>query len=437
MSKTDKKIDMILKDSAQKLKSEMEIYSYDDDDYVSRRKKSKIRKKKEKRKMKIKIAVLFAEIVVILGLAFALFMLIMPNSKAWITNTWFGKMFIKTVFSSDSYDRIFDKDYDRDNVNANEGLDTTVLDEYLNIALFGLDSRKGELGSGVQSDTIIIVSIKKETKEVKMASIYRDTYLRCINKDGSSYFGKINSSYNSGGAEASVRTLNANFDLNIKDYVTINFNGISNVIDLIGGIDVTLTKKEAWFVNGYLVETRKVTGLDAPDIKEVAGVHHLTGLQATAYCRIRGTSFYDENGNSLNDDFGRTARQRLVINKMVDGAKTLGLSAVLDMAEKVFESETDTFLTSIPYDDVIDLIPIVLEFTMSESYGFPGKYKPSNMPVYGDSLVPDNLAQTVVDLHKHLFGVNTFTPSKTVLGINEALCSKVGIVTDYNKNGSN
>ncbi|MFQ9934608.1 MAG: LCP family protein [Lachnospiraceae bacterium] len=437
MSKKEKDIDVILKDSTKKLREEMEIYSYDDDDYDERRRNAAIKKKKAKKKTRIKIAVLVTEIIVIIGLVFSLVMLVMPNSKAWLASTWIGKAFIKTAFSEESYNKIVDSDYDRNNTGINEDLDTNLLDQYLNIALFGVDSRYGELESGVQSDCIIIVSINKDTKEVRMASVYRDTYVRCFNGDGDAYFGKINSAYNTGGAAAAVKTLNANFDLNIQDYVAINFDGIADIIDLMDGIDVTITEDEAEYVNGYINSYFNEIGnrkeMYKHDIPVAAGTHHLTGIQATAYCRIRAVPIYLEDGTSLNNDFGRTARQRLIINKMVEKAKTMGIDAVLELAEQVFEEEDGTFITSIPYDDVIDLIPIVLEFSMAESKGYPEKYQSYNDRIYGDSLLPDNLAQTVVDLHKQLFNVDTYTPSKSVLGINEALCSLGGLDEDYEK----
>lgn len=437
MSKKDKNIDTILKNSVKQLKDEMEIYSYDDDDYDGRRRRQMEKKKKAKKRTRIKITVLVAEILVILGLVFSLVMLLMPNSKAWLAGTWFGKTFIKTVFSEKSYNKIVDGNYDRNDTGINDDINTELLDNYMNIALFGVDARYGELANGVQSDCIIVVSINKETKEVKMASVYRDTYVRCQNGQGGFYFGKINSAYNKGGPKAAVQTLNTNFDLNIKDYVTINFAGITEIIDLLGGIDVTITKAEAEYINGYInsyyQEIKEYDKMYTDNIEEVAGTHHLNGVQATAYCRIRKTAIYFEDGSYLNDDFGRAARQRLVINKMVDKAKTLGIDAVLGMAEEIFEGEESTFLTSIPYEDVIDLIPIVLEFSMAESKGYPGKWASYNDSVYNSCIVPDNLAQTVVDIHKQLFDVKSYTPSKTVLGINEALCSIVGIDKDYEK----
>ncbi len=389
------------------------------------------RKRKKKHSSKGKIAILTAEIIVILGLILTITFLLIPNAKAMLADTWLGKMFIKTIFSEDTYNKILDKDFDRTDTGINDDLDAMFLDGYLNIALFGLDSRFGELDAGVQSDTIIIVSIDKESKQMKMSSIYRDTYLRRANLDGSSTFAKINSAYTVGGAQAAVKTLNSNLDLNIKDYVTVNFNGIATIIDKLGGIDITITADEASYINGYLVETREVTGLDSPDVAVQSGPVHLNGLQATAYCRIRAVRIYLEDGTSLNDDFGRTARQRLILSKMVEKAKSAGKTEVLAMAEEIFESESDIFLTSLPYDEVIDLIPLLLTFTMGESKAFPAKYADYSAPVYGSSLLPDDLASMVIDLHEFLFDVKNYKPSKTVIGISESLCSKAGITPRY------
>ena len=133
--------------------------------------------------------------------------------------------------------------------------------------------------------------------------------------------------------------LNTNLDLDIQDYVTVNFSGLTEIIDALGGIDVTITEDERFYINGYLVETRKVTGMDAPDVNE-SGTVHLSGLQATAYCRIRYTSYFDEEGNEYKDDLGRTARQRAVLSKLVDKAKAAGSDKIIKIAKRILNSNT-------------------------------------------------------------------------------------------------
>jgi len=399
------------------------------DEENSGRKPGFKKKKKKTKKFKFKILALIMESLVILLLVGMLAMLLIPNAKSKLAGTWLGKFFITTMFTEDSWGKILDDNFDRDDTGVNE--DLKVLDGYMNIALFGLDSRKGELESGIQSDTIMIVSINKETKQVKLASIYRDTYLRCLDKEGDFYYGKVNSAYNVGGAQGAVKTLNNNFDLDIKDYVTVNFNGIATIIDKLGGIDVTVTADEAEYVNGYLVETRKLTGMKSPDIAVKAGKVHLNGLQATAYCRIRYTAYYFEDGSHINDDYGRTARQRNVISKMIEKAKEAGMDEVLDMADEIFKDDSGIFLTSIPYDDIIDLIPILLEFSLGNQDGFPKTHISYNDEKWNQCVAPNDLATMVVDLHEFLFDKKNYKPSQTVIGINSTICKKVGIPVKY------
>ena len=162
--------------------------------------------------------------------------------------------------------------------------------------------------------------------------------------------------------------------LDIKDYVTVNFNGIATIIDLLGGVDVNLTEEEQMYVNGYLTETRMITGMDADDIYQYGQKIHLNGLQATAYCRIRYTALYMEDGTVYNNDFGRTARQRIVLTQLVEKAKSAGLSQVLSLCDEVFKSENDIFKTSLTYDEVMDLIPVLLDFSMDSTTGYPFTY---------------------------------------------------------------
>lgn len=127
---------------------------------------------------------------------------------------------------------------------------------YLNVAVFGLDSRDGSLDKGNRSDTIMIVSLNQETYEVKMVSVYRDTFMRL--KDGS--YNKANAAYSYFGPDGGVALLNENMDMNIEKYVSVNFNALVDVIDAVGGMDLELTDAEVVHMNNYCVETSEVTG---------------------------------------------------------------------------------------------------------------------------------------------------------------------------------
>lgn len=369
-----------------------------------------------------KVVLLISELLVILVTSFVLFLLITPNSKEMLLNSWIGRTFIKLVVTDSEYDNILDKDYDRDNMNANDGVNTDVLDNYTNIALFGLDSRYGELESGVRSDTIIIVSINNETKEVKMCSVYRDNWLRVVKKDGTAFYGKVNSAYAYGGPEAAVKTLNQNFDLDITDYASVNFYGIARIIDMLGGIDVNITSTEMYWINQYLGETRIVTGIDSELLYNYGQVH-LNGIQATAFCRIRYTTFTDTDGNKYNDDFGRTARQRFVISQLVDRAKEAGVSKILDLADEVFNGGEEIVKTSIPYDELLDLIPLLMDFSITGQAGFPTTYTCPDMKYTNNesSVVAEGFAYNVTKMHQFLFGDYGYIPSKVVKGIDESI----------------
>ena len=322
-------------------------------------------------------------------------------------------------------------------IQVNEEVETNaVLHGYTNIALFGVDSRDGSMDY-TNTDTIIIASINNDTKVVKLVSIYRDTYMKIIGADGKTdkvypYF-KVNYAYNAGGAQAAVNTLNANLDLNIKDYVAVNFNGLAEIIDLLGGIEVNLTEEEMVYVNGYLTETRKVTGMHSPDLTQWGDNIHLDGLQATAYSRIRYTPIYLEDGTSLNNDYGRAARQRNVITKMVAKAKEAGLQNVLAMCDEIFQSEEKIFKTSIPYDDVMKLVPVILNFSFGETSSFPYTLETTDdMHITldsGSTVVAAGFSYNVTQLHKFLFPEEEYTPSDTVETISEAIRKETGLKT--------
>lgn len=436
-NRNNKELDIITSRSrgipkAKVIENDYEDYRVDIEDIyqeerISKRKRKQERKKKRKRK----IALLIAELIAIPVLVFALVLLLMPNSKAWLLGTPLGKFLVGIVVSEDDFDNIHDKEFNRSDIEVNDGLDISAMDGYYNIALFGLDSREGELDSGVNSDTIIIASINEETGEVKMCSVYRDTYLRVVKKDGSNSYDKVNSAYCFGGPEETVKTLNANFDLNISDYVSINFGGLANIIDMLGGIDINISSDEAYWINQYLTETRKVTGMYTPDVYSSGNVH-LTGLQAVAFCRIRKVTFIDEDGQVYSNDFGRTARQRRVIMKIVELAKNAGVDKVMDVANAIFDSDSDFIKTSIPYDDVLDLIPTLLSFSITGTNGYPYTYECPELVMLSDGSRIDfpvaitGLSYNNYKMHEFLFNDKNYKPSDTVKNIEKTLNSMLG-----------
>ena len=203
---------------------------------------------------------------------------------------------------------------------------------YTNIALFGVDSRDGNLGKGNRTDCIIVASLNNETKEVKMISVYRDTLLDL--SDGT--LQKCNAAYSYGGPTQAVNMLNLNLDLDIQKYVTVDFGAIADAIDLLGGVEIEIKEEEIQYLNKFVQETADSAGKEAHRV-ETAGLQLLDGVQATTYARIRSTA---------GGDFTRTERQRLVIEKIVEKAKNADLMTLNTIIDKVFPQVATNFTLS-------------------------------------------------------------------------------------------
>ena len=279
---------------------------------------------------------------------------------------------------------------------------------YRNIAIFGVDSREGQLESGTNSDTIMVASINEKTGDIKLVSVYRDTYLDHTNGT----YGKATECYAGGGAERSVNMLNKNLDLDITDFVTVDFSAIIEVVDLLGGIDLDLTEEEVYWLNGYLVETSQVTGVDYTTISS-AGTHHVSGIQAMAYCRIRYTEGWD---------FKRTERQRIVLNKIFDAAKSQGVTGLISIINAMLPNVS----TSLSNTELIALAADIAKYNIVDSTGFPYNQQSANISA-GDCVVPVNLANNVSQLHEALFGEVGYTPSSTVQEISNKIINDTGI----------
>lgn len=289
---------------------------------------------------------------------------------------------------------------------------------YTTYALFGLDHRsRNEKLNTENSDTIIIASINNDTKAVKLVSVYRDTLLNV--KDDT--YSKANAAYALGGPAQAVNMLNTNLDLNITDYVSIDFDALVTVVDCLGGLDIPLSYAEIVHMDNYCVETAEETGksytpVELPEPKPedqeaIVGTYHLNGVQATSYCRIRYTA-------SL--DMGRTERQRRVIQMIVDKAKKAGLSTIFDIMDQVFPMVK----TSVSKTEILKLIPAMIGYSIDETTGFPQDYKFAT--VKGSVIVPTTLDSNVLKLHQFLYGNTNYTPTQDVLNKNAQIAAIVG-----------
>lgn len=265
------------------------------------------------------------------------------------------------------------------------------LSKFRNIAIFGIDSREDTYSKGNRSDCIIIASMNNETKEVKLVSVYRDTYVQ-IEGHG---LDKITHAYSYGEAPLAIKTLNTNFDLNITEFVTVNFDAVKDIVDDVGGISMNITSEEVSHI---------------PGIKK-AGTQTLTGEQALAYARIRHAS---------GGDYKRTERMRDVLTAVVNKVKTFNVSQL----NKFIDDVLPKVYTNITASDIFSMIPSATSIKITDSIGWPYETKGITLDRwYG---VPITLESNVTRLHKEVFGETDYVPSETVKQISNDIIEKTG-----------
>ena len=289
---------------------------------------------------------------------------------------------------------------------------------YRNIALFGVDSRNMNSTKGSRSDAIIIVSINQKTKDVNLISVYRDTYLD-VEGHGLT---KVTHAHAYGGPELAINTLNRNLDLDINEFVAVNFEVVADVVDLVGGIEVTIEKNEVEQMNKYIKDTSKNVGRQASLIT-TSGKQKLDGIQAVTYARIRKTA---------GGDYKRTERMRTVLKAVFEKAKTMNVGTLNEIANKILPEVQ----TNIGLSEIISLIPSITSVNISDSTGWP--YDNIGKNVNGAScVIPTTLEANVVKLHRELFNQQDYTPSETVKSINESIIKKTGLSTTKIVNDEN
>lgn len=374
-------------------------------------------------------------LVAIIGMAILLFLFV-PKARIELLKTPIGQYLIGVYGKQDYNSTVFDPTFDEQKIKANEDLPEYIYSgEYTNFVMFGIDARDANFDSGTNSDSIVIVSIHNTTSEVKMISIYRDTYLAIHNGEGvSTSYNKINSAYAAGGPMAALNTINTNMDLDIRDYIVVNFAGVAKIIDALGGIDVNLTEEERDQLNYHMSSTMLSIGKRTSKVKQYGENIHLNGIQATTYCRIRKTAFYDpESGAVINNDFGRAARQRSVIMKLVEKAKDAGVNELKEAAELVFSQNKDgskIIGTSFTWDELMNMMPIIFDFQLTGTQSFPNSLTTGTMNNVSYVFVK-GLSYNVSKLHEFLYGEKDYTPSYTVENINNNIQAYTGVAPDY------
>lgn len=287
--------------------------------------------------------------------------------------------------------------------------ETTNMKGYRNIALFGVDSTTGALTKNTRSDTIMIASINQDTGDCKIVSVYRDTYLNLSNDT----YNKANAAYAKGGPEMAINMLNMNLDMNITDFITVGFAGLSDTIEALGGIMVDVDSSEINHLNSY--QFTMAEDLKRP-YKEVTstGYQQLTGLQATAYCRIRFTA---------GDDFKRTERQREVLLAVADKAKTASPATLNQIANDVFGQ----IYTSLDLTEIIELLGSISKYNIVDQAGFPNEENRATGTIgsKGSCVIPLDLDENVEWLHDFLFD-ESYTASTQVQSFSDKIKSDTG-----------
>lgn len=315
-------------------------------------------------------------------------------------------LLLGTGYVMSKYEKMKTNDFDG-NVIVNEGVEQ---EGYTTVALFGGDSREGELEAGTHADTIMIASINNKTKEVKIASVYRDTPMKQL--DGEIL--KANSAYFQGGPQQAISMLNHNLDLDIQDYVTVDFVVLTDVIDILGGLEIEVTAIEAEEINKYIWETAGVSGKAANLVSE--GVQTLDGVQAVTYARIR---------KNVGGDYARTERQQIVVQKLVEKVKQTDLATINEIIDEVFSRVSTSFTLT----EIIKLASSVMKYNIGGTAGFPFEKTDGSIEGVGSVVVPIGFLENVQELHQFLYPKEQYNASEVV----QEISNDVEYLTGYTR----
>ena len=314
---------------------------------------------------------------------------------------------ITAIFVYNKMNKINYVPLDMDKIEITESV-KEELKSYRNILIFGLDDRTDSYDD--RTDCIMIASLNEQTNEVKLVSVYRDTYL---NIEGYG-LDKVNHAHLFGGTELSISTLNLNLDLNITDFVAINFFAMQNVVDYVGGVDIDITADELKYINGYInaINSYESTAYYASNITST-GLQTLNGIQSLAYSRIRYTEGWD---------WKRTERMRTVLLKVFEKTKNMGVAELNTFIDYMLP-QVQTNITS---TEILSVLPKINTYKVVKQLGWP--YEVQAYEVYGPWYgVAVNLESNVSRLHKELFDKDDYVPSDYVKNIGKIITEKTGI----------
>lgn len=313
----------------------------------------------------------------------------------------------------------------------------TISKQFSTFALFGIDSSenpeksKQRLAKGSNADVIMLAVINNETKDVKLVSIFRDTYF--YRSDGT--FGKINSEATHAGTYSLMQMLNKNYDLDIDGYIAVDWSIVANLVNDLGGLEldikenmmsVTINGETVPYINGLITQIVQSTGIPSVHI-EHTGLQLCDGVQTVAYCRLR----------KRDSDFMRAQRQREVISKMLVKAKAASIGTLDTMVDHVFQStligasEGTSEAAQAIIDYFVGMVPNIGKVHINDSQGFPFAQR-TEMGYMGNCVVPINLEQNVSKLHEYLYGTQNYQCSQYVKDLSEQIRVNGGFDASFN-----
>ena len=248
-----------------------------------------------------------------------------------------------------------------------------VGDNIINVLLVGQDRREGQVRQ--RSDAMILCTVNKSEKTLTMTSFLRDVWVRIPGY----YDERLNVPYAIGGFPLLNETLEYNFGVSADYNIEVDFSGFENAVNLVGGVDISLTSAEAALLN----KNHTDWGL-------TSGMNHLTGKQALEYSRIR----------KLDNDFGRTNRQRTVLTALMSSVSSLGTSQLLDLAKGVLPMITTDMSDADILSLTMELAPLLPQLKIvSNRVPLEGAYQFAS--ISGKSVIvisPENMEKTVASL---------------------------------------
>lgn len=371
---------------------------------------------KKKRNQNLKIVIFVIEILIIIAMLVVVW-------KVWDTTSGSGGYTSVDIQPEDIHINPSIEsasNASKDNSTKPDNGDAVVEEqplmlEYWNIALFGLDAvNDKQMKTGSRSDSIIIASIHRETGEIKLVSVYRDTYLNLSND----VYSKCNGAYSTGGAARAISMLNLNMDLAITDFVAVGYPALMDCIDALGGVWIDVDSAELKHINSYqqsiIRDISSITDKDYVKVTET-GYQKLNGLQAAAYCRIRYTA---------GDDFKRAERQREVIKAMTEQAQKADLDTLLEVVKEVAPNVHTSFdLGNVT--EMTELLKNINNYEIVDEGGFPHEDMRTTANVGEAScVIPLNLEKNVVWLHEFLFGEEDYQVTDEVKDCSKTIESK-------------